>query len=561
MQAYDRSVDRWFEMLRSGQIRLPRFQRFEAWSHHDVASLLDTILRGLPAGAVLVLEIKGEEPFVSRSISGGPEDGERVVEHLLDGQQRLTALWRSLHDDYTSRTFFVSFEPDEETKNETHIVSRSRWKKNGRWYPLYFDDPVELWKRKMMPMRLFRPDAESESELEEWIEAATTGEEGPDFRLAMDIQKQANKIRQQIARFNIPYLSLPETTPPETALDVFIRMNTSATPLSTYDIVVAQVEAGVGASLHDLSDNLREVAPRIEEYGTPEDIMLAAAALLQGKSTNRTGFLEKDFAARLIEDWETVVRGVQRTVSFLEEERIFDRRRLPTDVVLPPLVALWGEAPDRLDAEGEARMILRRFLWRACFTERYERASNSRTLADYRELRQLVQGRDAPTPEVFDAEAFPLPDAAVFLDASWPKRKDRLARALLALSLRQGGLDLADGTPARSDNVGQREYHHLFPVAYLELVDVGESEIHRALNCALITSHTNRSISAKAPFDYIAERRNGTSLGSAEVERRLGSHLIPVEPLLNEDYDGFLVARAEMMHGPMLKLCAGESIT
>ena len=78
------------------------------------------------------------------------------------------------------------------------------------------------------------------------------------------------KIRQAFASFNLPFLSLPVSTPKETALDVFIKMNTSATPLSTYDIVVAQVEAAMGKSLHDLVALVREACPTIAEYYTPD---------------------------------------------------------------------------------------------------------------------------------------------------------------------------------------------------------------------------------------------------------------------------------------------------
>lgn len=105
MEARNRSLNDWFARIR--QVVLPRFQRFEAWTHRMVAGLLDTVLRELPAGALLVLEVGDEEPFVSRVMVGAPENGDKIVEHLLDGQQRLTALWRSLTDNYPDRTYFV----------------------------------------------------------------------------------------------------------------------------------------------------------------------------------------------------------------------------------------------------------------------------------------------------------------------------------------------------------------------------------------------------------------------------------------------------------------------
>jgi hypothetical protein len=110
MEARNRHLPEWFNRIRTGQLRLPRFQRHEAWSHSDVSGLLTTVLRGLPSGATLILEVGGEEPFISRPIVGAPVSTERVTEHLLDGQQRLTALWRSLNDHYEDRTYLVYFD-------------------------------------------------------------------------------------------------------------------------------------------------------------------------------------------------------------------------------------------------------------------------------------------------------------------------------------------------------------------------------------------------------------------------------------------------------------------
>jgi hypothetical protein len=94
IEARNRPLPDWFTRIRTHQTVLPRFQRFEAWGHTSVIQLFNTILQDLPVGAVLVLDVGNEEPFISRTIKGAPEAGERVTEHLLDGQQRLTALWR-----------------------------------------------------------------------------------------------------------------------------------------------------------------------------------------------------------------------------------------------------------------------------------------------------------------------------------------------------------------------------------------------------------------------------------------------------------------------------------
>ena len=107
----------------------------------------------------------------------------------------------------------------------------------------------------------------------------------------------------------------------------------------------------------------------------------------------------------------------------------------------------------------------------------------------------------------------------------------------------------------------------------MEDAGIPDEQIYRALNCALITWRTNRVISAKDPIVYLKERADNSTLGDAEVKRRLKTHLIPYSKLLvgysglsdesrksrvKNDYQSFLLKRAEIMEQVAGKLCAGE---
>lgn len=553
INARDRNLSDWLTRIRTGQTKLPRFQRYEAWGHANVSMLFNTILQDLPAGSLLVLEIGGgEEPFVSRAIEGAPEGEEHVTEHLLDGQQRITALWRGLLNNYPERTYFLYLSPDEETGMPHYVdsVSRSSRANDNRRYPLWADDPVQLWSRKMIPLDLLLPGERGIQEFMSWAGSAID-----DLTERTNVTMTVMQVREKISAFNLPYLSLPTQTKPEVALDVFIRTNTTAEPLDDYDIVVAQVEAGTGESLHDLVAETKEICPAVTRYYSPEDLALAASALLQHRTPGKSTYLSREFGNKLIENWEKYQIGVKRTVAFLEEERVFDSDRLPTDVVVPMLVALWAEAPQGLDAEGRARSVLRKYLWRAFFSKRYERSTATRSLADYNELRPYVSDSGTPLPIILNEAENPLPEVSELVEAGWPKRKDRLARAILALSLRQGGLDLADGSSASVDNLPKREYHHLFPQAHLKKSDTADSKIFRSLNCALVSWRTNRTISSKEPERYLAERRQDGDPRDHEIKDRLASHLIPYGKMTAGDYDEFLQARAQMVEREMKDLC------
>ncbi len=556
MEARNRMLPDWFTRVRTRQIKLPRFQRHEAWAHAQVTALLNNVLSELPAGSVLILEVGDEEKFVSRPVVGAPDEGERVTEHLLDGQQRLTALWRSLTNNYDDRSYFVKLEEEEETSAPYYATSYARHYRENTRYPVWLDDPIKLWERRLIPIHLLRPDPEAEEDLDYWAVQASNG----DSNKILEITKEANRIRQKFAKFNLPFLALPSSVSQETALNVFIQMNTSASPLTAYDIVVAQVEAASGQSLHELVEELNHDIPAAQSYATPSDLMLAVSSLLQDKVPNKSTYLTPDFSDEVVENWDKVKIGIERATRFLEQEGIFDAKRLPSDVTLYPLSALWAIAPEGLDLEGEARTLLRKYLWRSFFTNRYERTSATRSLVDYRQLRAILYGGAENEPILFDDKEHPLPTVEELMMAGWPVRKDRLPRALLALALRSGGLDFADAAPASRDHLPRREYHHLFPRAYLDENGFSAREIDRALNCALVSWKTNRNIAAKTPSSYLIERIDGSSLGQDEVSRRLESHLIPFDEIMADNYLSFLQARAEMARSCMLRLCNGEAV-
>lgn len=410
-------------------------------------------------------------------------------------------------------------------------------------------------------------------EIDEWCDAAAGGDPGDSRAL----ERRIRTLREHVTTFNLPFLSLPVGTPPEVAIDVFVKMNTSAVALTPFDIVVAQVEAATGQPLRDFADELHASVPALAAYIQPADLILNVVALRQDRSPTQASAFRLDLQ-RMVDEWDFIVRGVRGAIAFLEEERVLDRERLPTVAVIPILAAVWSSLPTALDSLGAARTLLRRFLWRAFFTKRYENAAGTRALQDYRALQAVLSGTgEIDAVPVFDDELSPLPTAAELKRASWPKQRDTLARAILVAAMRGGGLDLADASPASRSNLAAREYHHLFPERLLEEDgDLPTPEIYRALNCALITWNTNRNISAKEPVKYLKERTLKAPLGEGEVRARVGSHAIPFDLLnvggyaeisdierrravVRSDYEAFLDARAQIVEQAMQALCRGET--
>ncbi|MEG5434934.1 DUF262 domain-containing protein, partial [Enterobacter asburiae] len=94
MSSFDTTKTPLPDMLKQiieGKVQLPDFQRGWVWDDEHVRSLLVSIARSFPVGAVMLLETGGEVRFQVRpveNIAGLMPEPERLI---LDGQQRLTS--------------------------------------------------------------------------------------------------------------------------------------------------------------------------------------------------------------------------------------------------------------------------------------------------------------------------------------------------------------------------------------------------------------------------------------------------------------------------------------
>ncbi|WP_033012635.1 DUF262 domain-containing protein [Geobacillus kaustophilus] len=98
---FDSTVESLLDLLESIQERrtqLPDFQRGWVWDDERIRNLLISVSLSYPIGAVMMLQTGNPDVrFASRPVEGMDESQRVEPERLiLDGQQRLTALFQSL---------------------------------------------------------------------------------------------------------------------------------------------------------------------------------------------------------------------------------------------------------------------------------------------------------------------------------------------------------------------------------------------------------------------------------------------------------------------------------
>ena len=549
--------------------------------------MMNTIIHDLPLGVALVLNVGDREQFASRPLHTAPDTTEAVTEHLLDGQQRLTALYRALRDNDDAVTYFLHVpDLDEDSHGDeedvsVQLVRRWRDRKDTR-YPIWTDSPRECLSRGLLPVRLLDPTRDDTAQ---WVDAATAHlmpgkdiTDGPEihrmFGHATATQDRVKKLlsdkREVVRHFNLPYLRLPASTSKETALSVFVNMNTNAKPLSAHDIVVAELESVTGSRLKEMEADLDAALPRLRGFVDLPSAVLQTSALLQGKLPGQRGFFDMDHRL-LVDNWQRLTHGFHRAVELIESLHILDRDRLPSTVPVPVIAALLADEPDAGDRRAAADRLMRAYAWRSFFTDRYGSAAATRAASDHRGLRARLDGDTTAGVPVFDEDVYPLPTAGELTAASWPRAKRSLPRAILAASTYFGARDLADDTAISAQNIGRREYHHVFPKRLLEEAGI---ESMLALNCMLITWRTNREIGRLDPLVYL-ERRAQAAPEPRDLHYRLDTHLVPAEAVIaagpydkfsgaqlrgavEPDFRRFLEQRATLVQRFIARVCVGD---
>src|SRR5437773_2304120 len=79
-----------------GLLQLPDFQRSWVWDEERIKSLIASVSRAFPIGALMSLNTGGPVNFKPRPVEGAPIEAKQIAPRslLLDGQQRMTSLYQ-----------------------------------------------------------------------------------------------------------------------------------------------------------------------------------------------------------------------------------------------------------------------------------------------------------------------------------------------------------------------------------------------------------------------------------------------------------------------------------
>ena len=99
MQSNDVNIKELMSGIKKGTIQLPSIQREWRWYDEQVRDIIASVIADYPIGAVLFLQCKSKSDFDFSPIQGAsPAENAEVENLILDGQQRLTAIFGAMYN-------------------------------------------------------------------------------------------------------------------------------------------------------------------------------------------------------------------------------------------------------------------------------------------------------------------------------------------------------------------------------------------------------------------------------------------------------------------------------
>ena len=307
---------------------LPAIQREFVWSQRQVAALFDSIMRGYPIGSFLFWQVgkdrRGDYQFYefirdyhekdNAHNQPAAHDGDGLTA-VLDGQQRLTALYIGLMGSYAAR-------------------QKGKWWNNPSAFPkrrLYLDllHEDEDWDGGFS-FRFLTDDEATATDAHHWFRVGQV----MSFTGLLDINKYliaaaiADNLfasealiglyESLVTRPIIPYF-LEKAPDLDKVLNIFIRMNSGGTPLSYSDLLLsvatAQWEKGnAREQINTLVDELNGMSG--QGFAFDKDLILKASLVLTDHGDIRfkvTNFTSKT-ADQIEKEWGTISLALRRAV-------------------------------------------------------------------------------------------------------------------------------------------------------------------------------------------------------------------------------------------------------
>lgn len=316
------------ERINRNEFLLPAFQREFVWNPNQIEQLFDSIMQGYPISSMLFWKVKENTKadfrfyqFLKKYIEYHAihndtigTNGVNDFHAVLDGQQRLTALYIGLCGSYAYKEYRRAYAYSEWSYPTRHlylnISSEFKEDESDRKYKFLFLDKAitqeqeiyigndkEKWFKVGIVLDLYKNDGLD------------------DFAEKHELTKESKKLIKQLERvihtgLNINYYEEDEQNP-DKAVNIFVRINSGGTTLSFSDILMSIAIASwkqkdARTEINDLVD-----AIRAKGFNIDKDYILKSFLYLYHKDVRfKITSFNNDFIGNIELNWENIRNSI-----------------------------------------------------------------------------------------------------------------------------------------------------------------------------------------------------------------------------------------------------------
>lgn len=554
------SIDSIVKNIQDGKYTIPVFQREYTWTRKQIEELWESIFQGFFVGSILTWDYDNQVDTMS--VQGAPTP-KNPTDIILDGQQRITSLFHAVADPKLAdnkNVFFVDLkallDPDSDTTDIVFSESKDRAKKLG-----YLEKDKQFAKKIFPLTQFYRRDytlwvGEFKTYMESENQCPNPGEY---YSQILDI------LDHVWFKYVIPVVQLPRSLSLDSVAEIFEKINSTGTRLGVFDLLNARFTK-YGVDLRDLWSKARanyaEIQDMDENFRDADKYTLQALCLFKKRYTRRRELLTLDDAYKRSKtfqkdefqrEWSDICRYVSAAIAKLKSHREdgFGAVALwmtPYTVIVPILAALLYAVEGRVDMP-KCMGKIQNWYWSVVTSDSYSGSVDTKIERDYREL-LLWFDDDMAMPRIVAEQR----EDIASLEINTTKTNDSIYNTVVCLIAKMGANDfLTDRTPEYST----LDDHHIFPKSLASQYP-STININSILNRTVLDSNTNRKfLRDKTPAKYIREIIKEQQIGEQVMRKRLKTHLISdkaFDCLLNDDFDGFVHARAETIRAELHKL-------
>lgn len=572
----------YLQQTTTGVLQLPDFQREYKWDEERIRSLLVTVLRGHPMGAVMLLETGNDQVRFKPKPIAGTTASVAPTYLLLDGQQRLTSLTQSLtgdgvvatrdsRDRLIERRYFVdmrvAIQGDEFVDEAVFAMPADGIERNNFGRDVMRDlSTVELQRHAAaFPLSLLFNQI---GQLR-WV----AGLQDEALRDAF-----ITRVIEPVTTYQIPAIQLKKDTSKAAVATVFEKVNTGGMPLNVFELLTAMfagdaeyyAERGADFRLNDdwqaITDTL---APERVLRGLKSTDFLQGISLLTTLERNRTSSADRkpavsakreDILRLQLADYVTwrdrLVDAFRWTATFLADQHIFTEQFLPYQAQLVPLAVIKVVLGAEADRHG-VRAKLSRWFWCGILGEQYGAATENRFARDVESVPAWARG-DTGAPEPRTVRDAMFAESRLY---SLTSRRSAAYKGIYALQLADGAKDwirdVAFDKVQYSDLA--TDIHHIFPYHWCNQHGIDSTRRDSIINKTPLAAETNRAIGGVAPSAYIPRILARAKIGMDELDVILRTHGVLPEALRADDFDAHFAHRKAVIIA-LIEAATGMSV-